>query len=188
MSGTASDDTDRLWRRVLWALPSGLYVVGSRAGDERNLMTANWVQQVAITPRLVAVALESGSVTRRLVESSGAFSVSLLARSDRSLVRRFVRPAGDVETDARGAAVRMQGEPVVEPEGAPPRPAAALAWVVCAVRAVDDWRGVTGGGAPASHVLVVGEVVDAGAGDRFGGSSEDDAVLTMADTRMHYGG
>ncbi len=37
------DEYDRLRRRVLWTLPSGLYVVGSRAGERRNGMTVNWV-------------------------------------------------------------------------------------------------------------------------------------------------
>jgi flavin reductase (DIM6/NTAB) family NADH-FMN oxidoreductase RutF len=34
---------DKLRRRVLWKMPSGLYVIGSRDGDRRNFMTANWV-------------------------------------------------------------------------------------------------------------------------------------------------
>lgn len=70
---------DRLRRRVLWAMPTGLFVVGSRSGVRRNLMTANWVMQVATKPKLVAVALESGSVTRALVAESGRFSVNLVA-------------------------------------------------------------------------------------------------------------
>ena len=61
--GQDPDDYDRLRRRVLWSLPTGLFVVGSRAGDRRNLMTANWVMQVATAPKLVAVAVERGSVT-----------------------------------------------------------------------------------------------------------------------------
>jgi hypothetical protein len=32
------EEYDKLRRRVLWTMPSGLYVVGSRAGDRRNLM------------------------------------------------------------------------------------------------------------------------------------------------------
>ena len=62
--GGRAEEYDRLRRRVLWALPTGLFVVGSRAGDRRNLMTCNWVMQVATSPKLVAVAVESGSVTR----------------------------------------------------------------------------------------------------------------------------
>ena len=53
-------------------MPTGLFVVGSRAGDRRNLMTCNWVMQVATAPKLVAVAVERGSVTRELIEAGGA--------------------------------------------------------------------------------------------------------------------
>src|SRR2546423_11735822 len=34
--GTDPDEYDRLRRRVLWTMPSGLYVVGSRSGGRRN--------------------------------------------------------------------------------------------------------------------------------------------------------
>ncbi len=189
--GTAAPDddaADRLRRRVLWAMPTGLFVVGSRAADRRNLMTCNWVMQVATSPKLVAVAVESGSLTRELIEAGGSFSVSLLARGDRALVRRFVKPVRDVETDERGVAVRLQGEPVEEVAGGLPRLAAAIAWLACSVRSMSDPDGPATGATPASHVLVVGEVVDVGASERLGGSGPDDAVLAMGDTRMSYGG
>ena len=189
-----ADAYDRLRRRVLWALPTGLFVVGSRAGGDRNLMTCNWVMQVATAPKLVAVAVESGSVTRGLIERGGSFSVSLLARSARGLVRRFVKPVRDIETDGRGVALRMQGEPVHEVVGGLPCLAAAVAWLACSVRSLSDWGDLTpdrradGGSSGASHVLVVGEVVGAAATDRLAGVSDEDAVLSMADTRMSYGG
>jgi len=179
---------DRLRRRVLWAMPTGLFVVGSRDGARRNLMTCNWVMQVATTPKLVAVGLESGSVTRSLVEAGGSFSVSLLARSDRSLVRRFVKPVRDMEVDASGVAVSLQGEPVIEVADGLPVLAGSIGWLACSVRSVHDF-GDVGPGIGSSHVLVVGEVVGAGESDRLRSPSDgSDAVLTMDDTRMNYGG
>jgi flavin reductase (DIM6/NTAB) family NADH-FMN oxidoreductase RutF len=181
------DRFDRLRRRVLWAMPSGLFVVGSRSGDRRNLMTCNWVMQVATTPKLVAVAVESGSLTRELIETGGSFSVSLLARSERGLVRRFVKPVRDVEVDGSGAATSLQGEPVVEVAGGLPCLSAAVAWLACSLRSEQGWND----GADldrASHVLMVGEVVDAGETDRLGSGDAEDAVLSMGDTRMNYGG
>ena len=53
---TDADELDRHRRRVLWALPTGLYLIGSRHGDEVNLMTANLVVQVCLEPKLVGVA------------------------------------------------------------------------------------------------------------------------------------
>ena len=42
--GSDPGEYDKLRRRVLWTMPSGLYVVGSRSGDRtrKNLMTLNW--------------------------------------------------------------------------------------------------------------------------------------------------
>jgi len=186
--GADGDEFDRLRRRVLWAMPTGLFVVGSRDGDRRNLMTCNWVMQVATSPKLVAVGVESDSVTRGLVEAGGSFSVSLLARSDRNLVRRFVKPVRDLEVDGAGAATSLQGEPVFEVADGLPVLAAAIAWLACTVRAVHGFDG-THPGAGSSHVLVVGEVVGAGETDRLATLSDDgDGVLSMDDTRMNYGG
>lgn len=181
---------DRLRRRVLWSMPTGLFVVGSRSGARRNLMTANWVMQVATAPKLVAVALESGSVTRALVEESGCFTVNLIAVADRALVRRFAKPVREVELDADGVAVSLQGEAVHEVTGGLPCLVAALAWLACEVREVHL---AAGDGEEASHVLVVGEVVDVGAtapAPEEGGGEPTDAeqALRMGDTRMNYGG
>ena len=105
---------DRHRRRVLWALPTGLYLVGSRHGDEANLMTANLVVQVCLEPKLVGVALERDSMTARLVAASGAFTISLLPRGDRDVVRRFVKPVTDINRAADGVIVAMAGHPVRE--------------------------------------------------------------------------
>ena len=87
--GLDPEEYERRRRRVLWSMPTGLFVVGSRDADRRNLMTANWVMQIATAPKLIAFAVETGSVTRELVESGGGFSVSILPKEARSLVRRF---------------------------------------------------------------------------------------------------
>lgn len=167
--GADPDTYDRLRRRVLWSLPTGLYLIGSRAGDAANLMTANWAMQVATEPKLLAVSVEKPARTHQLITEGGCFSLSVLAREDRALVRRFVKPAA---WDPAGPT--LAGEPVrLGPTGAPILIAAA-AWLDCRVaQAVDA----------GSHTLFLGEVVDAGfAGDESG------PVLRMEDTRMNYGG
>jgi flavin reductase (DIM6/NTAB) family NADH-FMN oxidoreductase RutF len=185
-AGQDPDTYDRLRRRVLWSLPTGLFVIGSRSGQRRNLMTGNWVMQVAITPKLVAVSVERGSVTGALIREGGGFSVSVLSRADRALVRRFVKPVEDIETDAAGVVLAMQGEPVREVDGGLPCLRAAVSWLSCRVRHTGDW-GATDDDPQASHVLFVGEVVDAG--ERFPDPDGDHAgILRMEDTRMNYGG
>lgn len=181
--GRDPEEYERQRRRVLWSMPTGLFVVGSRDGERRNLMTANWVMQVATAPKLVAFAVETGSVTRGLVEGGGGFSVSILAKEDRTLVRRFVKPVTDVVLGEDGAVVSMAGEPVREVTGGLPCISSALGWLSCEVRDFVEWN--RAGNAPASHVLVAGEVVDVGEWRETGGAAD---VLATSDTRMNYGG
>jgi flavin reductase (DIM6/NTAB) family NADH-FMN oxidoreductase RutF len=188
--GREREEYDRLRRRVLWSMPTGLFVVGSRSGTQRNLMTANWVMQVATSPKLVAASVESGSVTRRLIEAGGGFSVSVLSRSDRAVVRRFVKPTEAVVVAPDGTALSMQGEPVQEVAGGLPCLASARSWLACEARHILDWDEDVAVGS-ASHVLVIGEVVDVGeSGPGVGGpdGGEDAGILRMEDTRMNYGG
>jgi flavin reductase (DIM6/NTAB) family NADH-FMN oxidoreductase RutF len=163
------DAADRLRRRVLWKLPSGLYLLGSRAGGERNLMTLSWAGQVSLQPKLVGVSVEVEALTHRLIGAGGVFSLSLLRRDDRAVVRRFVKPAEDDPE-----AGTLAGEPVITATTGAPILTAAAAWLDCEVRHRLDLG---------SHTLFVGEVVASG----FTGP-EDVDVLRMEDTRMSYGG
>ena len=169
-----ADEFDRHRRRVLWGLTTGLYLVGSRAGDEVNLMTANLVVQVSIEPKLVAVALERESVTARLVRAGEAFTLTVLARTDRDVVRRFVKPVSEVERAADGAVTVMSGQPVEEVgPGRLPVLRSRAAALVCRLERVDELG---------SHDLCIGEVME------VDGEPEKTEVLRMEDTRMHYGG
>jgi flavin reductase (DIM6/NTAB) family NADH-FMN oxidoreductase RutF len=186
--GIEPDEYDRLRRRILWLLPSGLYLLGSRAGEVDNLMTLNWATQVSLDPKAVAVSVRQDALTHRLVDEGGVFALSILHRHDSAVIRRFVKPAqaGPGESELNGHPIRRAttGAPIL---------AQAAAWLDCRVTervAVGD------------HTLFVGQVVDAGRGpspdsdgapgDSAGGDSAvaESAVdvLRMEDTRMNYGG
>lgn len=180
-----SDVDEGVARRILWALPTGLYLVGSVGtfgSGPWNLMTINQVTQVATNPPRVALSLEHDSVTADLVAQSGRLSLSLLSREHRAIVRRFVKPVESVVIDSDGR-VTMSGEGVVLlGGGGPPVYEEAAAWLELEVRNALDLQ---------SHVLVVAEVVGAGAQAAFleGRASERKfEVLRMEDTRMNYGG
>ncbi len=168
--GADPDVYDRMRRRVLWKLPMGLYVLGSAAGERRNLMTINWAMQVSTQPKHVAVSIERAALTHRLVSEGGCFSLSLLSREDRAEARKFVKPS--VQDASAGTLNQMAYRTA---RSGAPVPAIAVAWLDCEVR-----QAVPVG----SHTLFVGEVVDAG----FAEAGEEVPVLRMEDTRMSYGG
>lgn len=130
-------------------------------------MTVSWVTQVATSPRLVGAGVEVGALTHRLIAEGGAFSVSMLRREDRGVVRRFVKPADDDGESLNGHPVKtaVTGAPVL---------VAAAAWLDCELRHCLELG---------SHSFFVGEVVAAGFG-----APEDTELLRMEDTRMSYGG
>ncbi len=185
--GRDPGEYDRLRRRVLWSLPTGLFVVGSRAGDRSNLMTANWVMQIATSPKLVAVSVEIGAFSRQLIDEGGGFSVSILDREDRALVRRFVKPVDTSTSDSSGSVTSMQGQPVHTVAGGLPCLTAAVGWLACEVRAACSWEDLVPTPAGPSHVLFVGQVVDAGERPPAD-AGVGHQVLRMEDTRMNYGG
>jgi flavin reductase (DIM6/NTAB) family NADH-FMN oxidoreductase RutF len=175
--GREPGEYDRLRRRVLWALPTGLYVLGSRAARERNLMTVSWVTQVAQTPKLVGVGVESGARTHALLVEGGVFALNLLARRDRTLVRHFVKPVRDIDIDEETGIGLMNGVAVGVARTGAPILDQAVAWLDCEIRHTLPLG---------SHSWFVGEVVDVG---EAGGTQEaDEGILRMEDTRMNYGG
>lgn len=168
--GAEHDAYDKMRRRLLWKLPMGLYVLGSRSGDRLNLMTINWAMQVSLQPKHVAVSVEGSAVTHGLVAAGGCFSLSLFSRNQASEVRKFVKPSvHDPATRTLSGARYREGL-----TGAP-IPELAVAWLDCELRHRLD---------AGSHTLFVGEVVDAG----FAEGGEDAPVLRMEDTAMSYGG
>lgn len=169
-SDEARDDYDRMRRRLLWKMPSGLYVVGSTDGAQRrNGMTISWVTQISFDPKWIGIGVEQTALTHELIDASGVFSLCLVDREDRAIVRKFTKPVA-VDLDAK----TLNDLPYVERLTGAPILAQSVAYLDCEVRE----RLVAG-----NHTFFVGEVVDCAFL-----KPEDTDVLRMEDTRMSYGG
>ena len=165
--GVDPDAYDRLRRRALWRMPSGIYLLGSAFGGRRNLMTHNWAMQVATRPKLLAVSVRKDALTHELVAGGLAFSLCFLRREDRALARVFTKPATEGEDGS------LSGAPVRAGSTGVPVLAQAAAWLECQVRRALD---------AGDHTLFVGEVVDCSVPD------ESAPLLRVEDTRLNYGG
>jgi len=169
--GANADEYDRLRRRVLWKMPSGLYVVGSTDnGTRRNGMTLNWASQMSFDPKLLAIGVEKEAFTHELIAASGVFSLCLIDREDRAIVRKFTKPV-EVDLDTK----TLNGFPYIDgPVTGAPVLSQSVAYVECEVRQSPDLGG---------HTLFLGEIVNAAFL-----KDEETEVLRMEDTRMNYGG
>ena len=157
---------DEMLNKVTWKIPNALALIGSRAGEERNAMTASWISQLSMEPVLIGVAVDNTAVTHRLIADGGSFTVNLWDATDTRVFVKFSKAATDDGTTLNGRAVRAgtTGAPVFDE---------AVAWMDCEVRHRVDLG---------SHTLFIGEVVDAGI------NNDEVRTASMSDTRMKYGG
>jgi flavin reductase (DIM6/NTAB) family NADH-FMN oxidoreductase RutF len=169
--GVDPDEYDRLRRRVLWKMPSGLYVVGATdKGERRNAMTLNFATQVSFDPKWLGISVEREAFTHELISAGGVFSLCVVDREDRAIVRKFTKP---VTVDL--AAHTLNEFPYLDgPVTGAPVLSQAVAYVECEVRQAVEIG---------DHTLFLGEVVNAGFL-----KDEETPVLRMEDTRMNYGG
>jgi flavin reductase (DIM6/NTAB) family NADH-FMN oxidoreductase RutF len=158
---------DRMVHEALRLIPYGLYVIGARGkGDgEMNAMAASWVTQCSFEPPLVMVAVRKPSRSYDLIKKGKAFSLNLLDKSQKRIIRTLEKPSRAV-----GDKLGKVGH--VEEDTGAPILRHAFAYAECKVRQIYE---------PGDHALVIGEVVHAGVRGR--GQS-----ITCADLKWHYGG
>jgi flavin reductase (DIM6/NTAB) family NADH-FMN oxidoreductase RutF len=128
---------------ALGRIPSGLFVVTWREGDEDRCMLASWVMQAGFAPPQVSVAIASSRDLITALDRNATFAVSVLAESQRSLLARFGKPSPEafdglaLHRTAAGCAVIAD----------------AAAWLDCRP---------TARAAHGDHVVVLAEVVAGG--------------------------
>lgn len=133
-------------RQVLSRIPHGVAIIGAADGAERSCATGT-AMYVSFEPPMIAIAEHPGSRTCKLIQHSGAFSVSFLHAAQQDIAERAGHPAQGPDKFAA-----LNVTPLEAPAGAGGAPgvAGSIAVLWCAVR---DSR-PTG-----DHVLFTGEVV-----------------------------
>ncbi len=146
----------------------GMYVIGSKSGDELNGMTANWVSQVSFDPPLVAISVENDSHTRKLIDQGKVFSVNVVEDNEdgRAIIDHFVKPQKPYRDKLGDYDYRVEttGTPILNH---------AICWWECEVVSTVN----TG-----DHQTYIGKVVGAGVKD------ENAVPLSLKSLGWHYGG
>jgi flavin reductase (DIM6/NTAB) family NADH-FMN oxidoreductase RutF len=146
--------------------PYGIFLVGSRDGDELNLMTANWGTQVSFEPRLYTIFVEQDAHTRKLIDKGRVFSVSFVPPDSEDVISFYTKPA-EVVGDKLGEHGFKRG-----PQTGAPIYDEAVAWFECRVIETRD---------VGDHVQYVGEVVG-------GAVQSDSPAWTLQELGWDYGG
>ncbi len=131
--------------KVLGRVPSGIFVLTVKHEGKATAMLASWVQQAAFAPPAVSVALAKGRAVAEMIRASDRFALSIIAKDDTSLMKRYAR--GVNEDEDAFAGVKTTVAPIV---GVPVL-ADALGYLECRLISTCDFA--------ADHELFIGEVV-----------------------------
>ncbi|WP_298448013.1 flavin reductase [Ferrimicrobium sp.] len=172
MAESVATTDDAKLRSALWSITSGLYLLSLASAQRLHLMTISLVMQVAKQPRRLAMSIEDGAISLEFVAPSAPVGLVLLDASQASLARKFAKPPvfDPSHTSANGVSV------VREAESGLAMPSEALGMLIGRVQSVTELG---------SHWLMTTSVDTLVARQP---PSEWPRVLSMSDTRMHYGG
>src|SRR5256885_11039532 len=117
-------------RTALARIPHGVAIIGAADGTERSCATGT-AMYVSFVPPMVAIAEHPGSRTCKLVQRSGAFSVSFLHASQQDIAERAGKSA---EGPDKFATLRIKPLEAPPDAGGAPAVADSMAVLWCGVR------------------------------------------------------
>lgn len=119
---------DRELKRSLGQMMHGVQVVGAENGGIQRLYCSHWVTQVSFDEPIVMASVSPRHDTYPLIESSGVFSVSLLAGDQVGVGQYFSYPGRKFRHIAQEYVTDWNLE-----SGSLPVVVDAIAWLRCAV-------------------------------------------------------
>ena len=151
------------WMKTLGTMTYGIYALTTAHEGQTNVMLASWVSQVSYDPPLIAIAVHPNRRSHELIETSGAFVLHVLKKSQKGLLTQF-----------------MVSDPAAKFKGIDWKPGNAgcpilkdcVAWFACKLK--DRIQ-------PGNHTIFLGEIVDAE-------TVSHDPSLTTRDYRGQYVG
>jgi flavin reductase (DIM6/NTAB) family NADH-FMN oxidoreductase RutF len=161
-------------KTALRMIPYGLYVLTAQdKSGARTAATVNWVTQASFEPPLVVVGVKADSHPKTVIGAAGSFALNFLGKGQGEIAYAFFKSVESDDHQIGGQAYRSgsTGAPILQ---------AAPAYVEC--RVVETIE-------KGDHVIVVGEVVDAGVAQQPQ-ERPDDAILWLKELgpRVFYGG
>ncbi len=152
-------------KTALLMIPYGLYVLGTKQGDEIDAGTVNWVTQCSFKPPLVAMGVKKDSKLYGQLKATGTFALSFLESGQKDVAFAFFRPV-KVEGNT------ISGQEFETAQTGAPIISSAPAWVEGRIVGEVD----TG-----DHSCMVGEVTNAGL-------KREAKLLTLEECGVKYGG
>lgn len=83
--------TESSWKTALGSVPSGIYILTVRHGEEETGMLASWVMQAGFDPPSVTVAVKKGRYVADWLAAKSPFVLNVLTDEQKNLLGHFGR-------------------------------------------------------------------------------------------------
>jgi 3-hydroxy-9,10-secoandrosta-1,3,5(10)-triene-9,17-dione monooxygenase reductase component len=145
-------------------IPSGVFVLAAREGDQTRAILASFVQQTGFEPPTLVVAVGKDRPIRAQIERSRRFVLSVMGNDSKASLKRFWKGIPEGTDPFEGLRTRTGTMGI-------PFPDDAIAYLECALREVVD---------VGDHSLCVGEVTG---GERI---SESEPMVRIRKDGFEY--
>ncbi|WP_059106142.1 flavin reductase family protein [Shouchella shacheensis] len=135
---------DRLFRTAMSKFATGVTVISTEVDGAYHGMTANAFMSVSLNPQLILVSIANKAKFKPMVDQTGTFAVSLLAKGQEDISMHF---AGQIKKEEGFTFASFDGMPVID---------GAIATIACDVHNTS----VQG-----DHTLYIGRVRDIAVAD-----------------------
>ena len=133
------------FRHVVGTFTTGVTVITTGRDGSYHAMTANAFTSLSLEPLTVLVSVEKSAHTYPVIDTSGAFTVNILAQDQEEVSRLFASKATQERHSLKDTPFTLgkNGVPMLE---------GCLAYIQCStIQKFDGW----------DHTIYIGEVVDA---------------------------
>lgn len=141
-----TDETKQAIGKALGKIPSGVYILTATHAGQSAAMMVSWAQQAAFSPPAVSIAMAKDRFIRQLIDAGGAIALSIIAKADNGLMKKYARGIPEGEDPFAGVSIgHTSGGAIYLTD--------ALAWLECRLLKTCDFN--------ADHDLYIAEITAA---------------------------
>jgi flavin reductase (DIM6/NTAB) family NADH-FMN oxidoreductase RutF len=101
---------------VLGRVPSGIFILTVRHGEQETGMLASWVMQAGFEPPMVSVAVKQGRYVADWLDAGAVFALNVVADGDKQFLKHFGRGFEPGQPAFEGLAISRteRGTPILD--------------------------------------------------------------------------
>ena len=129
-----TDDIKQTIGKALGKIPSGVFILTATHENQSAAMMVSWAIQAAFSPPAISLAVGKDRPIRKLIEAGGKIALSVVAKLDPTLMKKYARGIPEGEDP-------FAGMNVGQAPGGATYFADAIAWLECKTLKICDFGG-----------------------------------------------